>query len=380
MSHELTNRNFYCPITDELMVDPVMDPDGNTYERAAIIQWLSTHNTSPITRAPLTVNQLIPNRSLRSAIEDELAKQSINVKQNQDNTNIVDPGNVIPIEELSGIEPVSISLTQGDAKYNTAENCTEVDVLVTLSAPTGRGRGSIDVCCVVDISGSMGTQATVPGVEQTGLSLLDIVKHALKTVINSLGPSDRLSVIEFSDQARVVFPLSPMNAAGKARVQQCVDGLRPGGRTNLWDGLVKGMDMLTSGITGGNRNISMFLLTDGEPNIEPPRGHMPMMLRYKNSHGGQYPGVIHTFGFGYTLDSQLLLNIAREGGGEYAFIPDSGFVGTVFVNALSNQLVAFANHSTLSLELRENARYNLEVHILSIKVFTKCYYIYLHVG
>lgn len=30
------NPNFYCPITTELMRDPVIDSDGNTFERSAI--------------------------------------------------------------------------------------------------------------------------------------------------------------------------------------------------------------------------------------------------------------------------------------------------------------------------------------------------------
>jgi len=30
------NSSFYCPITGELMIDPVVDLDGNTFERKAI--------------------------------------------------------------------------------------------------------------------------------------------------------------------------------------------------------------------------------------------------------------------------------------------------------------------------------------------------------
>ena len=41
---------FICPITAEIMVDPVVDPDGNSYERQAIETWLARHGTSPITR------------------------------------------------------------------------------------------------------------------------------------------------------------------------------------------------------------------------------------------------------------------------------------------------------------------------------------------
>jgi hypothetical protein len=40
--------SFLCPITHELMTDPVIDPDGNSYERSAIENWLKEHSTSPI--------------------------------------------------------------------------------------------------------------------------------------------------------------------------------------------------------------------------------------------------------------------------------------------------------------------------------------------
>jgi hypothetical protein len=40
--------SFRCPITHELMTDPVIDPDGNSYERSAIENWLKQHATSPI--------------------------------------------------------------------------------------------------------------------------------------------------------------------------------------------------------------------------------------------------------------------------------------------------------------------------------------------
>ena len=36
-SNKLTDE-MYCPITYQLMVDPVMDPEGYTYEKKAIIE------------------------------------------------------------------------------------------------------------------------------------------------------------------------------------------------------------------------------------------------------------------------------------------------------------------------------------------------------
>ncbi len=54
--------SFLCPITHELMTDPVIDPDGNSFERSAIENWLKEHSTSPI------VNFISKNKTIFSII------------------------------------------------------------------------------------------------------------------------------------------------------------------------------------------------------------------------------------------------------------------------------------------------------------------------
>jgi chromosome segregation ATPase len=64
-------EEFLCPITHELMIDPVLTLDGQTYEREAISNWFQRRTTSvssPITGAILSSNLLIPNYALRNAI------------------------------------------------------------------------------------------------------------------------------------------------------------------------------------------------------------------------------------------------------------------------------------------------------------------------
>lgn len=63
-------RQFICPISLDVMVDPVVAADGHTYERAAIEAWLETHNTSPMTREPLAHKNVVPNVALRTMIVD----------------------------------------------------------------------------------------------------------------------------------------------------------------------------------------------------------------------------------------------------------------------------------------------------------------------
>ena len=59
-----------CPITKDLMSDPVvLISDGYTYERAAITKWLEQNETSPTTKAPLQHKDMVPNLTMRSAIQ-----------------------------------------------------------------------------------------------------------------------------------------------------------------------------------------------------------------------------------------------------------------------------------------------------------------------
>ena len=60
---------FVCPIAQTVMREPVVAADGVTYERAAILHWLSTgHTVSPVTGRPLAHPGLSPNRALADAI------------------------------------------------------------------------------------------------------------------------------------------------------------------------------------------------------------------------------------------------------------------------------------------------------------------------
>eukprot|EP01134_Creolimax_fragrantissima_P001726 CFRG1726T1 len=69
-------NSFCCPITTEVMRDPVNTPYGHAYERAAIVRWVQENNTDPVTSKPLTVEQLTTAYSLRRAIEEYIERKS----------------------------------------------------------------------------------------------------------------------------------------------------------------------------------------------------------------------------------------------------------------------------------------------------------------
>ena len=65
-----------CPLTKELYNLPVISPDGNTFERSAIIECLKKSRKDPISNNPLTEINLFPNY----AIADSVSKYKMNLK------------------------------------------------------------------------------------------------------------------------------------------------------------------------------------------------------------------------------------------------------------------------------------------------------------
>ncbi|KAH0901802.1 hypothetical protein HID58_041305 [Brassica napus] len=71
MAFELPN-DFRCPISLEIMSDPVIIQSGHTFDRVSIQKWIDSGNrTCPISKLPLSESpSLIPNHALRSLISN----------------------------------------------------------------------------------------------------------------------------------------------------------------------------------------------------------------------------------------------------------------------------------------------------------------------
>ena len=89
--------------------------------------------------------------------------------------------------------------------FRNDEDCkeNEYDIMVLTSVrPPERGvRHPANICCVIDVSGSMAADASVQGTEGGGLAILDIVKHAVKTIVNTLDDNDQLALVSYSTTA-----------------------------------------------------------------------------------------------------------------------------------------------------------------------------------
>lgn len=300
---------FVCPITHNVMTNPYIDNEGNTYEYDAICKWLQNNKSSPITRNYLDLSHLKPNRSLKDAIDAKTTKINSTYEKNRS----------------SVYEKNIISSITGEKTTINDYNYFKLNIK---TIEGGSSYPPVDIVAVIDISGSMDSPALV---EQDGKSvdigytILDITKHALITIIESMKPNDRISVVVFSNDARVLIPLTTSDSINRT----LITNLRTEGATNIWAGLNIGLQQFTN----TNRIQSLLFLTDGLPSshLLPPQGILHCLKRKITNKIN-----IYTFGFGYSLDTELLIDIAKISNGHFSFIPDSGFVGTIFIHALAH--------------------------------------------
>ncbi|KAK7351539.1 hypothetical protein VNO77_11076 [Canavalia gladiata] len=112
-------------------------------------------------------------------------------------------------------------------------------------------RAPIDLVTVLDVGGSM-----------TGAKL-HMLKRAMRLVISSLGPADRLSIVAFSASSKRLLPLRRMTAQGQRVARRIVDRLVTGQGSSVGDALRKATRVLEDR-RERNPVASVMLLSDGQ--------------------------------------------------------------------------------------------------------------------
>ncbi|GMI99474.1 plant U-box 19 [Hibiscus trionum] len=101
----LNPEDFRCPISLELMIDPVTVSTGQTYDRSSIHKWLKAgHTICPKTGEKLTSTELVPNTNLRKLIHQFCADHGVSLaktgKKSRDITRTIVPGSPAAAEAM----------------------------------------------------------------------------------------------------------------------------------------------------------------------------------------------------------------------------------------------------------------------------------------
>ena len=333
-------ESITCPITQDVMREPVTGSDGHTYEKSAIETWLRQKGTSPLNPSErMCSTSLKTNSGIRFLCDKYHAGEM---------------GSVSPVERL----PVKTLENNISLESTINSNSKNGTMMITLTVPTDNVKiediylGK-DLILVIDKSGSMDTPITT-GDSESGLSVQDVTNHSACTCAKSLGPNDRLCVIEFDSNIRIVQPLTIMTEMNQTSALNKIREIKPGTQTNLWGGLDMALKIL-SGRDDKTREPHIIALTDGAPNVSPARGEVETIKRLKDK--TNFSTTIYTFGFGYNiLKGGLLQDIAAQASGSFAHIPDGSMIATVFCNYISTVKATVASNIQLLIKFNDNSK------------------------
>ena len=304
-----TPAHFICPLSKEIMTEPVTTITGHNYDKKSILNYFSQFVENELVPSPhdntIMMNKdIFPNISLQNDI----------------------------------IEFSKPNISDVDMNYAIQHNPqnSEVDIVISLKPNANANIGKKYVTLVLDISGSMDCAAAEieSGDGEIGFkfSRLDLIKHASKVISQILTGEDYLSIVTYSTDAKVVMNFTPMDVQGKAIASRAILALRIEGATNIDTAVNVAFNHVNGADISNDANCSILLLTDGEPsdNVETIKQTVKNKMQIsKNT-------TLSTFIFGNKANSKLLSYMAETGSGMYSYINDASMIGTVFSNFIAN--------------------------------------------
>jgi len=203
--------------------------------------------------------------------------------------------------------PATAALVLTPAKAGLcAGRSNTLEVLVRLHGPDASSARSTEqsqpraLALVIDSSGSMQGRP------------LDEAKRCAAWVVSRMRPNDKVAVVQFDQSARLVWPAVEVGD-GKA-VANAIQSIVCGGATALHAGWQQGAESLAGCLATGLRRV--ILLSDGEAN----QGERDPIVIASDCQRWAAQGVTtSTYGLGESFNEELMVAMARQGGGTQYF-------------------------------------------------------------
>ena len=191
---------------------------------------------------------------------------------------------------------------------------------------------------VIDVSGSMGME-----------NRLGLVKRALRLLVDQLRSDDKIGIVVYGTNARVVLPHT--SVVNKQHILDKIEGLCPEGVTNAEDGIRKGYELASTNLQQDCIN-RVVLCSDGVANegITSPEMLLKEIRDYVDE--GIY---LTTVGFGMgNYNDTLMEELAKKGNGNYAYVDRLKEARRIFVENLTGTLQVIAKDAKIQVKFNED--------------------------
>ncbi len=324
---ELDSSLYQCCINQTYTNQPYLCGCGcgSLFDKSTIVEWLSRKKTCPISRRPLTFENLTLDRMRKNKIEELKQQiQDLNSSIELNKSNIERYTNMINSLKTPNKDFISYNITK-DNGFNYYEITTKETESMKQT-----------IYFLVDTSYSMNTFINIKGSEiDCKLSFLDLVKHSLgvfcKLLENNLNVE--ICIIKFSDSSNVICEPQYITSDNIDLINTKIGNLNPDGQTNIYSAFLKAFTYIKESNTYSN----IILLTDGIPTPQyTPNGLDKHIFKsvMKNNLSEQIS--INTIGLGYNLEIESLINLSSKTNGSYFYMPESSLVGPTIIHLLIN--------------------------------------------
>lgn len=123
-------EEFICPLTLDVMSEPLLSREGHNYEREAIMNWVADHGTSPLTRETMRPSQLVRNRTLEARIRVFLQQHGIAKDESDNDDDVKKDGS-----KFLGYIPTTNMTLNSLAASSTASMSSQAVAAVAASMP-----------------------------------------------------------------------------------------------------------------------------------------------------------------------------------------------------------------------------------------------------
>jgi Ca-activated chloride channel homolog len=192
---------------------------------------------------------------------------------------------------------------------------------------------------VVDNSGSM---------QENGK--LEIVKNAMTTMLDNLRADDQISIVGFSDNARVL--LAPIAANRRSEILGAISSMSPDSSTNAEAGLRLGYEQAQAMYDGKSTN-RVILLSDGVANVGPsgPEAILTSIGDYARRDID-----LNTVGVGTSsYNDAMMERLADTGNGFYVYIDNQAEANRVFSEKFVGTVETIARNAKVQVQFNADA-------------------------